>query len=175
MPASKPAPPVSPRQRLLLLRPPQTRARPRLLQQRRKSAADNRFRGRAGQSGSAIPRRIGIASVKMPATTATPPAGTSAAEVDLGEPLHAAFLSGSVVMEGPLTYIGFAGACSGYGDKRACNKRTGPGCDSRRLHQPLSVFSTAGSRVGNGGPTSIDGRVKKTAFARPGPPYRAIL
>ena len=89
--------------------------------------------------------------------------------------LRASFLSGCVVFDRALTYIAFAGARSGYGDKRACNKRTGPGCDSRRLHQPLTVFSTAGSKVGNGGPTSIDGRVKKTAFARPGPPYRAIL
>jgi hypothetical protein len=34
-------------------------------------------------------------------------------------------------------YIGGVGACSDYGDKRARNKRTGPGCDSRRLHQLL--------------------------------------
>ncbi len=54
-------------------------------------------------------------------------------------------------------YIGGVRTCSDYGDKRACNKRTGPGCDSRRLHQflPPSRY-----RRGLWGPISIDRRLK---------------
>src|SRR5439155_6525242 len=36
-----------------------------------------------------------------------------------------------------LAYIGRVRIRPDYGDKRARNKRTGPGCDSRRLHQTL--------------------------------------
>jgi hypothetical protein len=37
------------------------------------------------------------------------------------------------------------GLAPDYGDKRACNKRTGPGCDSRRLHHFFPALS-AGER-----------------------------
>jgi len=41
-----------------------------------------------------------------------------------------------------------------YGNKRACNKRIGPGGGTRRLHQFL------------GGRNRIDGRLKMLAFTR---------
>ena len=41
-----------------------------------------------------------------------------------------------------------------YGDKRACNKRIGPGGGTRRLHQKLR------------GRNRIDGRLKMIAFTR---------
>ena len=41
-----------------------------------------------------------------------------------------------------------------YGDKRACNKRIGPGGGTRRLHQVLR------------GRNRIDGRLKMIAFTR---------
>ena len=42
-----------------------------------------------------------------------------------------------------------------YGNKRACNKRIGPGGGTRRLHQKIL-----------GGRNRIDGRLKMFAFTR---------
>src|SRR5665213_4437542 len=53
-----------------------------------------------------------------------------------------------------------------YGDKRARNKRTGPGCDSRRLHQFLPPALSAGPE----GPISIDRRLNALLF--PGVAHR---
>ena len=56
-----------------------------------------------------------------------------------------------------------------YGDKRARNKRTGPGCDSRRLHQSSSGLSPELCGADQHRQTC-----KGVAFSRHGPPFRAF-
>lgn len=62
------------------------------------------------------------------------------------------------------SYIDRARRYPGYGDKCARNKRTGPGCDSRRLHQPPSRVIDGAEPGLTEGPISIDGRVKAFSF-----------
>ena len=83
--------------------------------------------------------------------------------------LSAAFDRPVIPFAGLRPYIGPVRACPDYGDKRARNKRTGPGCDSRRLHQHLFRVSPESM-----GPISIDRRLKVFAFSRPDPPLRVI-
>lgn len=57
-----------------------------------------------------------------------------------------------------------------YGDKRACNNQTGPGCDSRRLHQ--SLFRSLGGEHG----ADQDRRMgKDVAFTRMGSVISPLL
>jgi hypothetical protein len=57
-----------------------------------------------------------------------------------------------------------------YGDKRACNNQTGPGCDSRRLHQ-----SSSAALGGEHGADQDRRMGKDVAFARMGSVISPLL
>ena len=68
-----------------------------------------------------------------------------------------------MVIKNVLAYNMRAG--NSYDDKRACNKRTGPGGGTRRLHHKRSVLNSDRFYWGR---NRIDRRVKMLAFVRMG-------
>ena len=81
--------------------------------------------------------------------------------------LRERFFAFVLLSESRSAYIGRVRTRPDYGDKRARNKRTGPGCDSRRLHQPYPPRVIGGAFMG---PISIDRRLK--ALLSPGVAHR---